>query len=184
MNLSAHFLHSSYREMLLEHLFVGEVLKHLWKNGIYHAELLKPQVDDSGYDIVITCNSITRYIQLKGAHEKARRANVNVQLALAEKPNGCVIWMFFNPETLKLGPFLWFGNPPGEPLPDIRGFRTAKHTKADATGKKAERPGLRLIQKGKFEELTSIAQVVERLFGPNLKRTRGRQNTCPAVSLR
>jgi hypothetical protein len=45
----------------------------------------------------------------------------------------------------------------------------------EATGKKAERLGLRLIPKGKFEELSSVAQVVERLFGQELKHTRDRQ---------
>lgn len=30
---------------------------------------------------------------------------------------------------MELGPFFWFGGPPGQPLPDIAGFKVGKHTK-------------------------------------------------------
>ena len=165
MTTTVHSTHSSYREMLLEHLLVGEILGHLWTRGIAHVEFLKPQVDDAGYDIVLACNSITRHIQLKTSHATAQRSNVDLQLNLAKKQGGCVIWTFFDAETLRLGPFLWFGGPPGKLLPEIRSFRMAKHTKGDATGKKAVRPNLRLIPKGKFERLTTVAELVQRLFG-------------------
>lgn len=29
-----HSIHSSYREMLLEHLLAGEMMRHLWLHGI------------------------------------------------------------------------------------------------------------------------------------------------------
>lgn len=51
MKYNAHSQKSSYREMLLEHLFVGELLKLLWLSGIHDIEVLKPQVDDAGYDL-------------------------------------------------------------------------------------------------------------------------------------
>ena len=130
------------------------------------AEVLKPQADDAGYDLAIECNRTLRHIQLKASHARARRANVDVHLALAEKPSGCVLWLFFDADTLSLGPFLWFGGEPGSPLPDIRGFKAARHTKGNATGKKLERPSLRLIPKGKLQKLSTIAEVVTRLFGP------------------
>jgi hypothetical protein len=67
---------------------------------------------------------------------------------------------------MELGPFLWFGGEPGEPLPDITGFRIAKHTKGNAKGKKAERKNIRVITKGKFTKVSSISGVIEKLFGP------------------
>jgi hypothetical protein len=39
--------------MLLEHLFAGEVMRHVWLSGIKRLEILKPQVDDGGYDLVL-----------------------------------------------------------------------------------------------------------------------------------
>lgn len=39
-----HSLLSSYREMLLEHLFAGEVMRHVWLSGVKRLEIVKPQV--------------------------------------------------------------------------------------------------------------------------------------------
>ena len=86
-------------------------------------------------------------------------------MKLREKPSGCVIWIYFDPRTMELGPFFWFGGPPGKPLPDIAAFKVGKHTKGDSTGHKAERPNLRLVPKGRFERLDTMPAVVDRLFG-------------------
>lgn len=64
-DVSEHSLHSSYREMLLEHLFAGEVMRHMWLAGCNRLEILKPQVDDGGYDLVLEANSYVRHVQLK-----------------------------------------------------------------------------------------------------------------------
>lgn len=165
MENSAHRDQSSYREALLEHLFVSAILKHLWQNGPIAAEVMKPQVDDAGYDIVIEVNSVLRHIQLKSSFTGATTSSQKVHLKLGEKTSGCVIWIRFNKETLELGPFLWFGGEPGKPLPDISNFKVARHTKGDATGRKAERQTMRVVTKGKFTEIKTIADLVAVLFG-------------------
>ncbi len=43
-----HFLHSSLREKVIEHLFVGEVLKALWRSGNRDFEVLRAEVDRGG----------------------------------------------------------------------------------------------------------------------------------------
>jgi hypothetical protein len=48
---------------------------------------------------------------------EAKTARVGINAALQSKPSGCVIWLRFDPVTLALGPFLWFGGEPGKPLP-------------------------------------------------------------------
>lgn len=58
-------LRSSHREALLEHLFAGEIMRRLWIAGVERLEVLKPQVDDSGYALVLEAGSIVRHIQLK-----------------------------------------------------------------------------------------------------------------------
>jgi hypothetical protein len=165
MSSTEHSLYSSYREALLEHLFAGEVMRYLWLRGIHRMEVLKPQVDDGGYDLVLEANGVTRHVQLKASHHSSTTARVGVNLRLSEKPSGCVVWMRFDPNTLELGPFLWFGAPPGERLPDLSGFAIGKHTKANAEGIKLERPNVRVVQRHKFEEVESVADLVERLFG-------------------
>ena len=165
MTDQSHFLHSSLREKILEHLFIGEVLKSLWKKNIRNIEVLKAEVDSGGYDVVISCHRIIRHIQLKASYKGASTSEQKVQLSLGEKPSGCVIWMLFDPDSLVLGPFYWFGGEPGLPLPDISGKKVAKHTKGNAEGEKLERPNLRVLKKADFDKLVTIEKIVSRLFG-------------------
>ncbi len=163
--MAVHSEHSSYREKLLEHLFIGEVLRHLWRQGDMTAEFLRPEVDSGGYDLVIACNDIIRHIQLKSSYHGAKTARQSVNVRLAEKPSGCVVWVVFDPKTLAIGPFFWFGGKPGEPLPDIWSFPIAKHTRGNAYGVKAERPNIRVLKRAAFEQVASVSELVGRLFG-------------------
>ncbi len=147
---------SSYREMLLEHLFSGALMRHLWLSRRQRMELLKPQVDDGGYDLVLEVGGIVRHVQLKASHLTSATARQSINIALAEKPSGCVIWVRFNEDTLDLGPFLWFGGKPGEPLPDLSGFQVAVHAKANAQGVKTQRPRIRSVPKSAFVSLLSV----------------------------
>jgi len=165
MDLRRHTERSSYREKLLEHLFVSDLLRHLWREGVVDAEFLAPEVDDGGYDLVIDCNSLIRHIQLKSSFVGSKTSRQKVHLRLAEKPSGCVVWMMFDPITLDLGPFLWFGGVPGAPLPDISELPVAKHTKGDASGYKAERTNVRILRKGLFERSDTMGQLAKKLFG-------------------
>jgi hypothetical protein len=65
-----------------------------------------------------------------------KAANTKVSLKLTEKPGDCVVWIVVTPK-LELQSYLWFGDPPGEPLPDIRDMKVARHTKGNADGMKA-----------------------------------------------
>ncbi len=165
MIASEHSLHSSQREALLEHLFAGAVMRCLWLKGIRQVDFLKPQVDDGGYDLVLEVSSVIRHIQMKSAFHRAKTAKVPINIALANKPGGCVIWTYFELNTLEFTEFLWFGGQPGERLPDLSGYKTGKHTKGNAEGIKAERRNIRDIPKSKFERLSNIDQVVAHLFG-------------------
>lgn len=165
MTTSEHNTYSSYREMLLEHLFAGAVMRHLWLGGFRRLEMLKSQVDDSGYDLILEANSIVRHIQLKASHRGSATSRVNVNDALARKPSGCVIWMSFDPKTLEFDHFLWFGGQPGTKLPDLERFTTAIHTKHNAKGEKTERPHIRIIPRAEFDRLDTIEELVTRLFG-------------------
>lgn len=156
---------SSYREMLLEHLFAGAVMRHLWLDGYSRVEMLKPQVDDSGYDLVLEANSVVRHIQLKASHNLAATPRVSVHLGLSEKPSGCVIWLRFDETTLDFGPFLWFGGEPGAKFPDISEEKVTTYTKANAQGVKLPRSNHRYLPKARFTPLKDIPEVVERLFG-------------------
>ncbi len=162
--MDKHFLKSSFREKLVEHLFIGELLKLSWLEDSCSLEVAKPEVDNQGYDLIAEENGIIRHIQLKAAHLNAKVAKQTVHVALASKPSGCVVWVYFNEETLQLGPFLFFGGPAGRPLPSLDEMRVAKHSKANAEGFKAERPEIREVPKGQFVKLETVEQVYARLF--------------------
>ena len=63
--MTQHTDNSSYREKLIEHLFVGELLKLSWQNHDCSLEIAKPEIDNSGYDLIAEVNGLVRHIQLK-----------------------------------------------------------------------------------------------------------------------
>lgn len=140
-------------------------MRYCWQNQLPHIEMLKSQVDNSGYDIVLEAKSIMRHIQLKASHVGSATARVNINRDLAFKPSGCVIWMFFDQDTLAFDHFLWFGKGPGEALGSLDDFSVGMHTRGNAQGVKGQRPNIRVLTKASFTRLDSVADVVLRLFG-------------------
>jgi hypothetical protein len=169
-NNSENSTRSSHRESIIEHLFIGEVLKVLWNEQATQVEVLKPQVDDAGYDIVIECKRKSKsdtstpcYIQLKSAFVGAKTAKVSLSKKLTSKTHWCVIWVFFDPKfTLKS--YLCFGTATGKTSSDIAKLKTTKHSKADTNKIKADRPGHCDVPKGEFKEFVLIKDVIDKLF--------------------
>lgn len=158
-------IHSTLRERIVEHVFVGDALRRLWQRGITDVEVLRSEFDAGGYDLVMSHGKVVRHIQFKTTALGGKAANTKLSLQLAAKPSGCVLWIIVTPD-LALHSFLWFGGAPGEPLPDLSEFRIAKHTKGNAEGTKTERPNHRVVPRGRFEVLASLDAVLEHLFGP------------------
>jgi hypothetical protein len=67
-------------------------------------------------------------------------------------------------QNLAIERFYWFGGRAGAALPDL-GPRVSRHSKGNSDGEKNERPIHRVLTRGRFEALTNIGEVVERLFG-------------------
>ncbi len=162
--MTQHTEHSSYREKLIEHLFVGELLKLSWLKNRCELEIAKPDVDNAGYDLIGEAPGIIRHIQLKTSLIGGSTPSQKVHLRLAEKPSGCVVWIYFDETTLDLGPFLYFGAEAGQKLPSIEELKIAKHNKGNKDGLKAERPNIRVIPKGRFESISTIDAIYEKLF--------------------
>lgn len=159
-----HAVNSVLRELIVEHRFIGETLRECWVRGITDVEVLRSESDSFGYDLVMGRGEIVRHIQLKTLLAGGKASYAKIGLKLMEKPSGCVIWIVVS-QNLQFERFLWFGGEPGEPLPDIREFKIAKHTKGDSEGIKSERPAHRLVPRPRFDELQSIDDVLGRLFG-------------------
>jgi hypothetical protein len=146
-------------------LLIGELLKYSWLNHDASLEVSQPAIDRAGHDIVLEANGITRHVQLKASSTIAKTGRQNVHLGLAEKPSGCVVWVRFHPESMELGPFLFFGSSPGNALPSLDGFKVATHTKGNAQGVKGQRLGLRVVPVSKFATVESLPALYEALFG-------------------
>lgn len=160
----AHTHDSSLRENVIEYLFLAELMRTLWRAGHRDIEILRSDVDNAGYDLVVGCSGVLRHIQLKSSYAGAKTSEVRINVNLAQKPSGCIIWISFDPQRMDLGPFRWFGAAPGAPIPDM-GDRTGRHTKGNQSGHKAERPNIRRLRKGLFTELASMDAVAQTLFG-------------------
>jgi len=162
-----HAENSVLRETIVEHLFVGDLLRRLWQCGILDAEVLKSEFDAGGYDLVLTCRGVTRHIQLKVTRVGGARSKINVNLRLSEKPSGCVIWIAVDDE-LNLRKYRWFGNEPGRPLSQVAEMGAVKHTKGDAKGIKAVRLGQRSVKAGVFTPVENLDDLLHRLLGSEI----------------
>jgi hypothetical protein len=165
---SSDWLRSSHRAALLELLFVAEILRHLW--GKKMVEVLKPLVDEAGYDVALECNGVLRHIQLKSSRiavKPAREPQKQIlNLHLASKPNGCVVWVRFDDSfDPKEFSYLWYGAEPGRGFPATDSLRVAKNPRANAQGVKHERTGLRVVPRRTFTQLASLEELVQSLFG-------------------
>jgi hypothetical protein len=156
-----HFTHSTLRERIVEHVFVGDVLRTLWRRGITDVEILRPEFDAHGYDVVMSRGPVVRHIQLK----TQAKGKVSVGRTLAEKPSGCVVWIVLHKDTLELGPFLWFGGLPGEPLPDISLTPNPRRASHNAKGVKPVRKNHHALPPAAFTKLKTLDEIVVRLFG-------------------
>jgi hypothetical protein len=163
---SAHSSDSSLREQALGHVFLGQLLTFMWRNGARDIEVLKSEVDRGGYDVVLESNGIIRHVQLKSSFRGSKVREVDVSTKLLRKPGGCILWLEFDRESLAIERYYWFGSKAGNALPDL-GERISRHSKGNSEGEKNERPIHRVLTRGRFEALASIGLVVENvLLGP------------------
>ena len=149
-------------EQVLEYRFLSELTAELLRRG-ERFEVLRGDFDLDGHDLVIEACGVMRHIQLKAMVQGGRTASVPINTRLAAKPSACVIWMNYDPDSLAITAWRWFGGPAGKPMQNL-GDRKARHSRANAQGVKAERPGVRILPAGKFERITDMSELADRLF--------------------
>ena len=167
MDASHHFEKSALRERIIEHAFVGDALRFLWRRGVVDVEVLKSEFDAHGYDLVLARGDVVRHIQFKTGTTK-KPGDVSVSLALAGKPSGCVLWIQVSPD-LEMKSFFWFGGAPGDPLPQIEAYVQTRRPTHNKDGERPLRKNHRLVPSEKFKRLEKFGDVLEALFGNLLK---------------
>lgn len=149
-------------EQVLEYRFLAELTAELLRRG-ERFEVLRGDFDLDGHDVVIEASGVMRHIQLKAMMHGGRTASVPINSRLADKPSACVIWMSYDPQSLAITGWRWFGGPAGKPMHNL-GDRKARHSRANAQGVKAVRPGMRILRAGRFERIADISELADRLF--------------------
>ena len=162
MDMNAHSHHSTLRERIVEHIFVGEALRELWCRGVFDVEVMRSEFDAYGYDLVMARGKIVRHIQFKTGTSR-RPGDISVALALAGKPSGCVIWIRVT-NQLDMGPFFWFGAAAGEPVPPIKDYAIPLRATHNKDGERPERQNHRTIPSVEFREIAKIDEVLNQLF--------------------
>lgn len=175
------YMKSVFCEQIVEHLFISEVLQEAYYYYGKTVEVLRAEVDASGYDVVLECNDVLRHVQLKTSRRESKTARQKVNIALAAKPSGCIVWIVrsedFESCRASLS-YLFFGGASGVPLPSLDGFKVATHTKGNSEGVKKERAAIRVIPKAKFTPIATTRELVAVLFGLS-KRASPSDINCP-----
>lgn len=167
-----HFRNSVQREKLVEHLFTGQLLRYFWRANV-DVDLLRPEVDRLGYDIVVSHGRIVRHIQLKASILGGKASAQTVSASLTQHPGGCVVWMVVD-QDLNFVSMRWFGGRPGKPIGDLDQFPCAVRTTPNSEGMKPVRENTRRIPRSAFEVIEGdvekmFEQVAVRLFGRSPK---------------
>ena len=153
---------SVYREKIVEHSLATQLLIHDWKTGAAKVDILKPEIDRFGYDLLVIRGSVSRFLQIKSSTITSPVGSHKVHVNLLNQPNGCVIWVVVK-EDLSFSSFRVIipevGCSIGEQL-----FKVATHTKRNAQGVRTSRPNIRTIPKTRFEIVPSFEGVFSKLF--------------------
>ena len=159
----ANYTHSTLRERIAEHVFVGDALRALWRLGVHDVEVLRPEFDAHGYDLVMARGPVVRHIQFKtGTTRRPRKASL--ARVLAEKPSGCAIWMRLGP-GLEMGPYFWLGGAPGEPLPPIAGYPNTLRPTRNKDGLRPVRSNHHNVPGSAFQERGMLEEILQDLLG-------------------
>lgn len=160
--MTANYTHSTLRERIVEHVFVGDALRALWQRGVRDVEVLRSEFDAHGYDLVMARGSIIRHIQLKTGTR--RPAKVSLSRTLAEKPSGCAVWIQVD-AILGMGPYLWFGDLPGSPLPTIRDYPNTRRATHNKYGVRPLRQNHHDVPGSRFLVRDTVDEILVELFG-------------------
>lgn len=167
---TAHSSHQSvYREKIIEHHLVSCLLIEDWRRGSPDLDILHPEIDRFGYDLLLQRGSVSRYVQLKSSLVTAKTAVQNIHVDLLDKRGGCIIWVLVL-ANLEVDSFLTLIPSPSSTINEHLNneeFKVAKHSKANAQGVKLERPHLRVIPRATFTPLHGILALMAALFPPD-----------------
>jgi len=171
---------SLYVEKALQHAFLAKLHQVIWASEARPLlEVSAAEIDNRGYDVVLSLGAVTRHVQLKSTQLGGKRRSADVHVGLAEKGSGCVVWHEYDPATLEIHHFLFFGGRPGERLPDLTAFKVARKSRGNAEGVKTDRRSVRLVPRSRFKSVASVEELLVQLL-ENCSDPRATGNRAPS----
>ena len=157
--------HSHRVEAVMKHAFLWRLYSELWRrNPDTKVLVFDSEIDDSGFDVVVSVEKCTRHIQLKSSMIDSSTKSVPLHQSLCALPGGCVVWMEYLRATLEVQKYhLLAFSRPSEPL-DFSKFPMAKTTRANSKGEKKRRPGCHLVPKTAFHQNIPFETLANVLF--------------------
>lgn len=149
-------------ENMVEHVFLGQLLVEMWCRHSQVVEVSKADTDAWGYDVVLSVNSVTWYVQLKTSVP----ADVNVRLF--EKQQACVVAAIpcVTSEGIELGYRFWnLADMDKLPLSKRSVYRRGQTERDD-------RKDHRRVAASLFEKEMPICDLATRLFPKERQRRR------------
>lgn len=143
-------------EQMVEQRLLADLLLDAWRND-ERIEVLRAGSDDAGFTMILESFGIIRHTALVCTMADARLPDVPVALALADKPEGCVIWAEVenDPQGIRLI-YHWLGSDPGRPIIPLGDFKRIGGDRGPASAV--------LVPRGKFTHVPSIHALSKRLF--------------------
>ena len=80
------FEDSRYVESIMEHRFLSDVLQYCWFIQNRRVEVMRPEVDGGGYDLVLEADGRIRHIQLKSRWQEGRNRFLKINSRLRDHP--------------------------------------------------------------------------------------------------
>jgi hypothetical protein len=171
---------SSHVENVLTHALVAAVAQDLWHRDPWVSlQIFQAEVDNAGFDLVLGCAGVMRYIQVKQVHVKGAASKFSIRLDFSLLPGSCAVVVVHEAESLEIDHFLFFGGHADEPMPSIKHQRSTKVPgRRNAVGERKVRLHYRDVPRKNFVGPLTAHDLVDRLF-PELGHNRSFQ---PAAS--
>ncbi len=157
---------SSYIENVLIHQLVGLLAGALWKQDPRIAlTVFNAEVDDSGFDLVLGCGPMLRYLQIKQTHLFGRVQKFSIRQDFSQMVGSCVVLIVFAEDTLTIDHFQFYGGQIDEPMPAIDKRRSSVVPGRRAVdGSRKIRDHYRDISRSKFDLIENPLELLDRLF--------------------
>lgn len=157
---------SSHVENVLIHALIAKVAQELWQRDPWlDFQVFKTDVDDSGFDLVLGCKGMMRFIQIKQTHLQGKAAKYSMRLDFTRMMGACAIVVVFDGNALEIDHFLFYGGLPGESMPDISGNQPSLSPgRRSADGTRKIRANYRDVSRSVFQGPLGIAGLVNLLF--------------------